>query len=264
MNKKKVIITVVVAVLVLVIAVSGGHLIYNNILTKKTTEKYDDLASSYAHVSESGKEIVYTDASGVPVENNPIDFPGLKQKNPDIYSWITIKNTNVNYPVLQSATDDNFYLDHDFEKEHSPAGAIYSQFCNHKDYLDRVTVLYGHNMANRSMFASLHDFENSEFFEQNSEMTIYTPDKRLDYVIVAAYNYDDSHIMNSFDFSRDEIYSDFLETVKNPHSITSNVRQGVSLDINDKIVILSTCLDFGEGRFLVVGKLTGETPLAGG
>ena len=100
--------------------------------------------------------------------------------------------------------------------------------------------------------------------KQNSEMTIYTPDKRLDYVIVAAYNYDDSHIMNSFDFSRDEIYSDFLETVKNPHSITSNVRQGVSLDINDKIVILSTCLDFGEGRFLVVGKLTGETPLAGG
>ena len=92
-------------------------------------------------------------------------------------------------------------------------------------------------------------------------MQIYLPGKELEYEIVAAYVYDDSHIMNSFDFSKDEVYSDFLNTVLHPHSLESNVREGAALDVNDKIVILSTCLNYGEGRYLVVGKLTGETEM---
>ena len=256
MNKKKVIITVVVAVLVLVIAVSGGHLIYNNILTKKTTEKYDDLASSYAHVSESGKEIVYTDASGVPVEKNPIDFPGLKQKNPDIYSWITIKNTNVNYPVAQSDADDNFYLDHDIYKNYSFPGTIYSQSCNKKDYSDRVTVLYGHNMLDGSMFATLHNFSDPDFFANNKYMYIYTENRKLTYEVVSAYIYDDRHIMNSFNFNDDKVYAEWQQEALNPRSVSSNVRKDVKLTTDDKMLVLSTCLNGGgDGRYLVQGVL---------
>ena len=80
--------------------------------------------------------------------------------------------------------------------------------------------------------------------------------------VTAVQVYGDNHIMNSFDFNNDEVYRDFLDSVLNPHSIDSNVREGATLDISDRIVILSTCLNYGDGRYLVVGKLTGESPLA--
>lgn len=263
MNKNKKILTVVMIVLSLIVAGSGGFILFKLLNNQQSNDKYDALASSYVSGSSTAdKGTAPTEGSTVPAEPNPVDFPSLQSnENDEIYSWLVVPNTQVDYPVLQSNTDDNFYIDHGVDKEYRFAGAIYSQFCNQKDYSDRVTVLYGHNMADNSMFASLHDFEDADFFAANKDMIIYTPDKRLDYEIVAAYVYDDSHIMNSFDFSKDDVYKGFLDNVLHPHSIESHVREGATLDVNDRIVILSTCLNYGEGRWLVVGKLTGETPL---
>ncbi|MBQ1452596.1 MAG: class B sortase, partial [Ruminococcus sp.] len=119
----------------------------------------------------------------------------------------------------------------------------------------------GHNMRAGTMFATLHRFEDADFFDKNNTMTVYTPYKKLDYEIVSAFVYDDSHIMNSFDFNKDEVYKSFLDNVLDPRSLQSNVRKGAKLDTSDRILILSTCLNYGEGRYLVVGKLTGETDL---
>ena len=62
--------------------------------------------------------------------------------------------------------------------------------------------------------------------------------------------------MNSFDFSKDEVFENYLDSISNPRSLTKSVREGVSLDVNDKIVTLSTCLDVGQGRFLLQGVLS--------
>lgn len=280
---KKWLIAVCVVLGVLAIG-CGGFLLFKTINNHQSSEKYNDLASSYVNgvrgAENSGADTKEggggsggdgsqgasgsrSAANAVPAEPNPVDFPALqKQENDEIYSWITIPNTEVDYPVLQSKSNDYFYLDHGVDKEYRFAGAIYSQFCNKKDYSDRVTVLYGHNMADNSMFASLHSFEDPDFFAANKDMTIYTADKRLNYEIVSAFVYDDSHIMNSYDFTKDDVYRSFLNNVLSPHSIESNVRAGATLNVNDRIVILSTCVNYGEGRWLVVGKLTGETPLA--
>lgn len=282
MKKHKKLIIAVCIVLGVLATGCGGFLLFKTINNLQSSEKYNDLASSYvngAHGADnSGSDKAGSNGSGggssgssgasgaanaVPAEPNPVDFPALQtQENDEIYSWITVPNTEVDYPVLQSNSDDYFYLNHGVDKEYRFAGAIYSQFCNKKDYSDRVTVLYGHNMADNSMFASLHSFEDPDFFAANKDMTIYTADKRLDYEIVSAFVYDDSHIMNSYDFTKDDVYRSFLKNVLEPHSIESNVRAGAALDVNDRIVILSTCLNYGEGRWLVVGKLVGETPLA--
>ena len=260
--KKKLILTVVITVLVLLIAVSGGILLHKCADTKRAEKTYDEIASSYAHNSDATGRPDVTDSSGVPLPVNPVDFAGLwKNENPEIYSWLRVPNTNVDYPVLQSESDDNYYLDHGADGKENYAGAIYSQFCNKKDYSDRVTVLYGHNMASGLMFASLHNFEDNDFFEKNKTMTVYTPDKQLDYEIVSAFVYSDIHILNSFDFSKDEVYRGFLNDVLNPHSIQSNVRKDAALDINDRLLVLSTCNDNNEGRYLVVGKLVKETDL---
>ena len=262
MTKRKTLLTAVIIALVLLFAVSGGILFVKHIKNQKAEKKYEALASSYAHLTQASGETAATDASGKPLPPNPVDFASLQAQNPEIYSWINVEGTEVDYPVLQSETDDNFYIDHDYEKQSSAAGAIFSQFCNRKDYSDRVTVLYGHNMANNSMFASLHSFEDADFFDAHEKITVYTPDRQLDYQIISAYVYSDTHIMNSYDFSSDEVYREFQATVLEPRSVSSRVREGVTLTTDDRLLILSTCLNYGDGRYLVVGRLTGETALA--
>lgn len=180
------------------------------------------------------------------------------EENNEVYAWIVVPNTDVNYPVLQSESDDNYYLSHDIDKNYSFPGAIYSQSCNSKDFTDRVTVLYGHNMANGSMFNGLHNFEDETFFDENKYFYIYTPGHKLTYEVAAALLYDDRHIMNSFDFTDDEVYQKFIDSMLSPHSVNANVREGTSVTINDKIVILSTCPNYASGRYLVQGVLIND------
>lgn len=256
MNKR--IITVVIVVLALAAAGVGGFILYKNISNQNTEENYKKISESYVAETTVAKTSAEKKKN---LPANPVDFASLHERNPEIYGWIKVDGTEVDYPVLQSETNDNFYIDHDVDKNYAFAGSIYSQMCNRRDFTDRVTVLYGHNMANNSMFASLHSFEDPEFFKKHKNMTIYIDGARLDYEVVSAYIYDDSHIMNSFNFSNDKVYSDFLDSVLNPRSLSSNVRAGATLDTDDKIVILSTCLNSGDGRYLVVGKLKKQTEL---
>ena len=183
----------------------------------------------------------------------PVDFAELKKINPEIYAWIYIPDTNVDYPILQSAEDDNFYIDHNERREDDINGAIYSQNCNAQDFNDPVTVLYGHNMLNGSMFASLHEFEDDEFFNNHDTMYIYLPNRVLTYRIINQYVYDNRHIMNSFDFQNEEVRMRYFDSLANPHSLSAHVRKNIELNKDDKVVQLSTCLGDSSSRFLVTG-----------
>ena len=187
--------------------------------------------------------------------DNPVDFKEMREQNPDVYSWIYIRDTQISLPVLQSSVDDNFYLNHDWQKNDVFAGAIYSQSKNKKDYSDRVTVLYGHNMANGSMFANLFYFMDDDFFDSHRYFYVFTEDRKLTYEVVSAFEYDNRHILNSFDFKDDAVFQSWLDNAKNPHSLYSKVRDSVKLDLNSKMLVLSTCTDTGDNRFLVQGVL---------
>ena len=208
------------------------------------------------------------EAPAVPTEQtdskvqNPIDFASLRQENSDIYAWIYIPDTNVNYPVLQSPTDDSFYLNHDKDGNYSEAGSIYSQMANSTDFSDPVTVLYGHNMNSGGMFATLHYFENKEFFDSHQDMYIYTDGHIFTYKVIAAYQYDNRHILNSFNFSNEQVTQQYFDSVLNPDSMVLNVREGVQLSASsDKIVQLSTCTGDANRltkRYLVTGVLVSD------
>lgn len=193
---------------------------------------------------------------------NPIDFANLRLENPDIYAWIYIPDTNVNYPVLQNPTDDSYYLKHDKDGNYSEAGAIYSQLANKTDFSDPVTVLYGHNMNSGGMFATLHYFENKEFFDSHEDMYIYTDGHIYTYRVVSAYQYDNRHILNSFNFTDPAVVQQYFNTVLNPDSLVKNVREGVQLSADsDKIVQLSTCTGDANHlvrRYLVTGVLVND------
>lgn len=270
-NKKKIILIIIIVLCLLIAFGATAFLVFKSVNVNQTNDRYMQLATSANSISsENTSEFVDSQASEMPnpdidTDSNasPVNFSSLKSQNNDIYSWIYIPGTNVNYPVCQSIVDDNYYLDHDVYKNYSFAGAIYSQVCNNKDFTDRVTVLYGHNMADGSMFATLHRFSDSSFFDNHDEIYVYTSERKLTYRIVSAFVYDDRHIMNSFDFSKDDQFESYLETIQNPRSVSKNVRSDIDFSVSDKIITLSTCLNSGEGRYLVNGVLINNEIIEG-
>lgn len=244
-NKTAKIILIIIAVLMIVLgSISFGYYLYN---------KYEPLPQdeppTIADVQETEERI-----------DNPIDFAALQKGNDEIYAWIKVSGTKVDYPVCQSGVDDAFYLKHRAEdRQWLSSGAIYTEVWNTKTFRDRVTVIYGHNgYRNASMFTTLHKFEKSDFFNEHDKFYIYTPDSKLTYQIVSAFKYDDRHIMGSFDFQNNAVYDEFLRMIENPDSTNKNVRSNLDkeLTIDDSIVVLSTCItNQKSNRYLVCGVL---------
>ena len=160
-----------------------------------------------------------------------------------------------------SGEDDEYYLHHNMYKESAFAGCIYTEKENKKDFSDPNTILYGHNMQNGSMFRGLHSFQNKSFFDKNDKIYIYLPERTLTYKIFSAYEYDDRHILSSFDFSNKEEFKNYLEYAQNPTAaLTFNTRK-VDINTDDKIITLSTCLgSSGSSRYLVQGVLIKDEP----
>ena len=213
--------------------------------------------SAVVNPTDTEPETTVADTTAEVLAENPINFAELKKLNKDLYAWIRIPGTVIDYPVAQSSNpDDNYYLHHNYLGNYEFAGTIYSQRHNTKYFVDRVTVLYGHNMLDGSMFAALHKFTDKDFFEENQNIYIYTDGHILTYKIFAVYDYDDRHILNSFEFSDDEVYKQYLKDCLNPHSANALVREGTKLTTEDRIITLSTCTNYNSNlRFLVQGVL---------
>lgn len=186
----------------------------------------------------------------------PIDFAGLQAQNPDVYAWIQMPGTEVDYPILQSPDDNGYYLDHDINKTEAAAGAIFTENYNTKTFEDPNTVIYGHDMKNGSMFQSLHRYMDRSFFDANRDVTIYMPDKILHYKIFAAYLYDNRHLLMSFDFWNKEEYQQYLNNIFSMRDMNSFVDTSMEVTNEDKIITLSTCYaGISSQRYLVQAVL---------
>lgn len=210
----------------------------------------------------SSKENEETQGEGEEEEEKlviPVDFEELWKVNPDIYAWITIPGTEVDYPVVQNEEDDSFYLTRTVQKEEGAAGAIFTEHYNSKDFSDPNTVLYGHNMKDGTMFAGLHQYEDETFWEEHQNVTIYTPDAIRHYRIFAAYLYDSRHLLQSFDCTDKEIYQAYLDEVLGQRNMTSVIDEDVQVTTDDRILTLSTCHSMGNDyRYLVQAVLIQE------
>lgn len=187
----------------------------------------------------------------------PVNFQEIWETNEDIYGWIRIPGTVIDYPIVQHPTDDSYYLDHTIEGVKGYPGSIYTESLNQRDFQDGNTVIYGHNMKNGSMFAQLHKYENEDFLRENSTVYIYTPEKIFTYEIFAAVVYDDRHILKSFDFENADSFEEFLSTLKDSRYVSSTVLEERLPSFGDKILTLSTCIsNMNENRWLVEAVLT--------
>lgn len=248
-RKKKPLKLILIFIVVFVIVFCGvyfGFQIYNQYILDNSTT-----------TAQTTQKTTTTETS--PRIENPIDFKSLQEQNSDIYAWIKIDDTTVDYPIVQSSSDDNFYLKHRAEdKKWSASGAIYTESVNKKNFNDHFTLIYGHNGYGDNMFTSLHKFNKEDFFNSHPYFYIYTPDRKLTYQIISAFKYDDRHIMNSFNFADATEVAEFQEFLQNPDSALKNVRTDLDVDIDSssKIVILSTCItNQKSNRYLVCGVL---------
>lgn len=190
--------------------------------------------------------------------NHDIDWDQIRKDNKDIYAWLYVPKTKVDYAVVQPTKKegDLFYLNRNLKKNYEFAGSIFSEGMNSKDFSDPVTVLYGHNMLNGTMFATLHKFRKPGFFKKNKYMYIFQPHKKLTYKIYAAYEYDDRHIMNSFDFDKKKVRMKYFKSTLKPKAFAKNTRK-VKLSEDSKVLTLSTCVSGNNSskRYLVQGVL---------
>ena len=192
---------------------------------------------------------------GVEKMENPIDFDSLTAQYPDVYAWIRIPGTKVDYPIVQREGDNGYYLNHTIDGKKKTEGSIYTEDYNNKDFGDANTVIYGHNMKNGSMFKTLHKYKDKQFLLDNSEIYIYQKDRVLKYKIFAAYIYDSRHLMLSFDFEDKNIFQNYLDNVLTKRNMSSNIDTTVEVTASDKIITLSTCNNNDAQRYLVQAVL---------
>lgn len=250
-NRPKIIIITLIIILFIVL-IALGYFIYAVYKDNISDDDNKKLSSSVV-TTVSDKN---TDSKSKKPKN-PIDFKSLKKINSEIFAWIRIPDTNIDYPILQSLKADDFYLHRDIYGNNKYAGSLYIEYANDTDLKNRVTLVYGHNMQNGSMFANLHKFESYDFFKKHRYFYVYTPKRKLTYEVVSAHNYSDKHILNSFNFAENNVFKDYLEYIQNPRATVRNVRNKLDhkLTVDDRILTLSTCLNSGDGRYLLQGVL---------
>lgn len=186
---------------------------------------------------------------------NPIEWDKLK--GTDAYAWIYVPGTRIDYPVVSSSKEkgEDYYLHHSLKGHYDFAGTIYSRRSNSRDFSDPVTVLYGHNMRNGSMFGTLKRFEEKKFFDQHETVYVYMPGKRYIYQIVSASLGDNRDLLGQYDYQDQDGMKAYIDKILMPES--GNRRSGTELCIHagSRFLVLSTCVTSSTKRRLVQAVL---------
>lgn len=249
-----------ICLVIFVIAIGVGAGYYFG--QKDREQVYEDLAKENTKTQDETKQEDTEEAENTEEEKSnveiPVDFTTLKEKNSEIYAWIRIPDTAVDYPILQRDSDNTYYLNHTIDGSEGLPGSIYTESINQQDFSDKNTVIYGHNMKDETMFGSLKFYMDESYMDAHPQIFIYTPEHILTYQVFAAVTYDNRHILNSFDFQSDEGFEQYLDSLKEVRNMASYVKSDVEVTTADRIITLSTCNGNSDQRFLVEAVLVNE------
>ncbi|MDR0879614.1 MAG: class B sortase [Clostridioides sp.] len=224
------------------------------------SENSKDKASSGTSSSNSNKGSSSSGENGTS-DRITTDTAGLNKlwnKNHDLIGWISIPNTRVNYPVMQTKNSPNFYLKHNFSKQYSLYGVPYiEEACDVNEPSDNL-VIYGHHMNNGSMFAGLMKYKDESFFKNNQYVYFNTLEREGTYQIVAVFkatvNTGTSRDFPFYRFINAGEESQFNDYVKSCKS-RALYNTGVEAKYGDKLITLATCENSIEnGRLAIVAK----------
>ena len=218
-------------------------------------------------VPESPENTPDTDSSPAPSTPQPTDTPIPAISNPyldgylankDMVGWLVIPGTNVNYPVMWTPQDENYYLYRDFDKKDNKNGSLILDTDSCLDPLTTNLIIHGHNMKSGAMFGNLTDFEKKEYYLEHPQVILYTKECQRNYEIIAVFRsqvYKKSdNVFKFYQFFQADTESEFLDFYENIKSL-SLYDTGVTATFGDRFITLSTCVyHVKNGRFVVVAR----------
>jgi len=230
---------------------------------RKSAESFESLAELIADdpseeiVLDAQTEVSDTEHITEPKKISPYEkYAPVYEQNSDLVGWITIDGTSINYPVMQTKDEPDFYLNHGFDKSYSDYGVPYVQ-----EDCDILTsdnlVIYGHNMKNGTMFSDLEKYANEWFFSEYRYIRFDTLSELGTYEIIAvfrtvAYSSEGFKYYNFVNADDTSDFNNYIEKCKQ----LSLYDTGVTAEYGDKLLTLSTCeYTRTNGRFVVVAKL---------
>ena len=236
---KKVILNIIIYMILLFVLIYSGIKIFKWYKDKTNNNKIAEQIKSTVIVEDENKE-EYT-----------VDFDKLKEQNNETVAWIKVNNTNVEYPVVRS-TNNSFYLNHSFDKSKNSAGWIFADYRNKFDNTDKNIVIYGHNMRDGSMFGSMKNILNSEWYdnEENTDITLYTENEKSIYKVFSIYKIESEDYYIKTEFSNDNEFEKFIETLKKRSIKNFNI----DISKEDSILTLSTCANNNKYRVVLHAK----------
>jgi len=188
------------------------------------------------------------------IEGETASFQDLQAINSDVFAWLTIYGTNINYPVVQGK-DNIRYVNTDVKGRHSLSGAIFVDYRNGLNFSDFSSIVYGHHMDNQVMFGEIVLFSDKTYFDARRYGMLFVDGEELGlefFAFVHADAYDFTVFRTGISEQEDkQAYLDLL------NHLATHRREDVSVTINDRIVLLSTCSpNSTNGRDILIGKIT--------
>ncbi len=197
-------------------------------------------------IKETKKNIIVTE------EKVKIDFNKLKSMNQDTVGYIKVNNTNIEYIVVKGNNND-YYLNHNFEKKWNVAGWIFGDYRNHFDETDKNLIIYGHNIKDGSMFGSLITVLNKDWYENkdNYIITLVTEMGTYKYQVFSTYSIVPEDYYITTNFETNESFDQFVNKIKS----RSIYNYDIDVTGEDRILTLSSCIGDGYKRVVLHAKL---------
>lgn len=278
MENTRKIITIILCILGMGFLVAAGFLFVKHVHSDRQSEAvFEDLRESAESYTEISKEATATDESETPVSSqgqsgeNPSSPVELMENpyqdsflaNEDMAAWLQIPDTNIDYPVMWTPRDENYYLYRDFEGRDNQNGCLILDTDSSLDPLTTNLIIHGHNMRSGAMFGNLTDYEDFSYYEKHKQIILHTQERMQNYEVIAVFRSqvfkksdDVFKFYKFFQADTQEEFDDFYNNIKQ----MSLYDTGVTAQFGDRFLTLSTCVYHVEqGRFVVVAKETDST-----
>lgn len=219
--------------------------ITDNVINDKKSENNDDTSNSGVTI-ETNLFRIYGKTS-----IDDINFTELSRVNNDVVAWLIVDSTNINYPIVKTS-DNDFYLNHNFNKINDSNGWTFMDYRNSGNMDDENTIFYGHNLMNKTSFGSISSIFTDKWYKNsNHSIVVVTANGRFTYKIFSVYYSEPDSSYLQTNYNNSEQYLEFLNTLKSKSKY--NFKE--ELNANDKIITLSTCTDDNKGRKVVHARL---------
>lgn len=252
--KKKWVINVAMIICVLVFACCGVYLLKYYMDARQTANELEELLEM-KNEGESDDSGEVKTAGGKSVMKR---YKKLYKKNSDLIGWITVKGTQIDYPVMQTPKDAEYYLHRNYKKEQDVNGLPFLDAkCDAEDNESNLMV-YGHHMKSGMMFAHLVDYDSQDFYKKHKTVLFDTLYEEREYEVVAAFysqiykNNEDVFKYYSYPGHLSEKqYKKYVTNIKK----LSRYDTGITPKYGEQLLTMVTCAyQTEDGRFVVVAR----------